>query len=110
MPGDNEEIRVVLSAFEAEAKKWEELADLMLAAKNKITPLTLEPSAFFCGNPASAVLLSQTYDEIHGLLVTLTTAAEAEFDQIAGALRIARDEYDGTDNTSAAAFVRIYGE
>ncbi|GAA3951197.1 hypothetical protein [Actinoplanes auranticolor] len=110
MPGDNEEIRVVLSAFEAEARKWTDLADLMLALRNKSSALGLNPTAFFCGNPGTALALSGAYDGIFDLVNTLLTDAEAEFDQIAGALLIARDLYDGTDRTSASSFVKIYGE
>ncbi|GAA4957557.1 hypothetical protein [Actinoplanes utahensis] len=110
MPENRGEVRVVLDALENEALKWVELADLMADLRGTAGGLGLNPMSFFCGDPLTASRLSSAYDDIFTLVQTLLKDAEAEFDQIAGALRIARDEYDGSDRTTASAFVRIYGE
>ncbi|WP_433530643.1 hypothetical protein ACQPYA_00375 [Micromonospora sp. CA-263727] len=110
MPENKEDLRVMLGAFEGEAQKWEELADLMASLRGTVDGLWLNWPAFFCGNPASAMSLSESYNEIHGLVATLMTDAEAEFTQLAEALRIARDLYQEGEDMTAADFVRIYGE
>ena len=108
MPDDD--INVVYSAFDAEAQKWRDLAAVMSTSYGRAGALWLNGSAFFCGNPATAYVLSEAYNGIHDLVKTLLTDAEEEFYQLADALIIARDLYDESDRTSAAAFVKIYGE
>lgn len=110
MPESRNDIRVTLSAFEGEAKKWEALADLMARLRNVAAQGHLNPSAFFCGNPMSAQPLSQAYDKIYELLNTLMRDAETEFNELGAALRVARDLYEEGDRSSASGFVKIYGE
>lgn len=110
MPTNQEDIHVVLSAFDAEAKKWEELAADMGTLKARSADLVLNPLAFFCGNPLTAMQLGAAYHDIYDLVQRLMADAATEFRELAEALRIAKGLYDGTDRTSAADFVKIYGE
>jgi hypothetical protein len=106
----NSDFQVVVGAFANEAAKWDELADKTLVLKDRTAELNLWPSAFFCGNIATAAALSGAYDDVYALMRTLLTDAAAEFDEIAGALRIAAKLYDGTDQQSASTLVAIYGK
>lgn len=105
----NSDFEVITDAFENEARKWEELSDEMSALRDATAGLNLMPSAFFCGNPGTAFALSKGYDEVYELVRQLMVASAAEFDEIARALRIAADRYDGTDQQSAGLLVDIYG-
>ncbi|BCJ59185.1 hypothetical protein [Micromonospora endophytica] len=110
MPGDNDDLRVILSAFDGESQKWRELATLMGNLRGVAANLVLDSPAFFCGNPMTAQQLGKAYDDIHSLVDTLMKDAKTEFEQIAEALIIARDLYDEGDQMSASDFVKIYGE
>lgn len=106
---DEDEFTVVLKAFDAEKKKWLTLAGDISVLKGKTADLNLMPTAFFCGEPTIALQLSKSYDEIYALIGKLMTDAATEFDQIGGALQIAADRYDGTDQQSAKTLEAIYG-
>lgn len=107
--GDDKEIRLVRDAFAVEAKKWDELAAEIASVRSLGATLELEPLAFFCGNPLTAKLLGEVYEGIFRLIITLMADAETEFHELGRALLVARDLYDGTDRTSASAFIKIYG-
>ncbi|GAB2940573.1 hypothetical protein GCM10027280_31350 [Micromonospora polyrhachis] len=109
MPTDKDELTVVFEAFDVEKKKWLKLAGDISVLKGKMAGLNLMPTAFFCGEPATALQLSRSYDEIYALIGKLMTDAAQEFDQIGGALQIAADRYDGSDQQSAQTLEAIYG-
>ncbi|GAB3143650.1 hypothetical protein GCM10027290_20330 [Micromonospora sonneratiae] len=110
MPTNDGDIALVYDAFEVERRKWKKQAGQMADLRRITAGLNLMSTAFFCGNPATAIQLSKTYDEIYELVRTLMTAAEEEFGQISDALKIAEDLYDGSDKQSASTLEAIYGK
>lgn len=104
-----DEIRLVQEGFDIEARKWSKLAAEMGELKAKTLGMTLTAPAFLASDSEMSANLSAAYNSLHTTIRDFMSQAEEEFDQIADALRIAADRYDGTDNASATNLLKIYG-
>lgn len=100
-------IEIVTEALQQEAKKWLQASDEMEQVAVNVNRLTLEPSAFWCGDSLQ-VAAEPIYSGFQQLVQQRCVEGSREFEEIAGALRRAADEYDGSDSTSAEALRRIY--
>ncbi|MFI5491900.1 PE domain-containing protein [Actinoplanes sp. NPDC051859] len=99
---------VVTDALRQEAKKWFALSDELHTVAGNVTNLTLDTSAFWCGDGVS-IAAAPIYAGYQQFVQDRCREGAAEFDQIAGALNRAADEYDGSDEVSAATLTKIYG-
>ena len=99
---------VVTDALRQEAKKWFALSDEMEAVASNIGHLTLDTSAFWCGDGIS-IAAGPIYAGYQQFVQARCGEGAAEFEQIAGALNRAADSYDGSDTVSAETLTKIYG-
>ena len=99
---------VVTDALRQEAKKWFALSDEMETVAGNVSRLTLDTSAFWCGDGIS-IAAGPIYAGYQQFVKDRCGEGSAEFEQIAGALNRAADEYDGTDEVSAETLTKIYG-
>jgi hypothetical protein len=99
---------VVTEAIRKEASKWSELSDAMGAVKANAGRLTLEESAFFCGDGIS-VSLAPVYNEFQQFMTAVFGQAQAEFGQLTGALKKSADRYDASDEDAVINLSEIYG-
>jgi hypothetical protein len=102
------EVKVVTDALRTEAKRWEGFSDQLEAIHKGIGELNLEQTAFWCGPPTS-ILMQPVYEEFRKFVADRCNEGFQEFEQIAGALKRAADEYDGSDEVSAKTLAKIYG-
>ena len=102
-------VEVVTDALRQEAKKWFALSDEMETVAGNISRLSLDTSAFWCGDGIS-IAAGPIYDGYQQFVQARCGEGSAEFDQIAGALHRAADAYDGTDEVSAEVLTKIYGD
>ena len=99
---------VVTDALRQEAKKWFALSDEMETVAGNVGRLTLDTSAFWCGDGIS-IAAGPIYDGYQRFVQERCGEGAVEFEQMAGALNRAADEYDGSDEVSAATLTKIYG-
>lgn len=99
---------VVTDALRQEAKKWFALSDEMETVAGNVGQLTLDASAFWCGDGIS-VAAAPIYAGYQSFMRERCAEGAVEFEQIAGALNRAADEYDGSDKVSAETLTTIYG-
>jgi hypothetical protein len=99
---------VVTDALRQEAKKWFALSDEMETVAGNVGRLTLDPSAFWCGDGIS-IAAAPIYAGYQDFVQDRCGEGAIEFEQIAGALNRAADEYDGSDEVSAEILTKIYG-
>ncbi|GGQ87292.1 PE domain-containing protein [Couchioplanes azureus] len=99
---------VVTDALRQEAKKWFALSDELHTVAGSVANLTLDTSAFWCGDGIS-IAAAPIYAGYQKFVQDRCGEGAAEFDQIAGALNRAADEYDGSDAVSAETLTKIYG-
>jgi uncharacterized protein YukE len=99
---------VVTDALRREAKKWFALSDEMHTVAGNARRLTLDASAFWCGDGIS-IAAAPIYAGYQQFMQDRCGEGAAEFEQIAGALNRAADAYDGTDQISADTLTTIYG-
>jgi uncharacterized protein YukE len=103
------EVKVVTEALRKEAGKWTGLSDQReTVSKNIQNECNLAITAFWCGQPLS-LALEPTYREFWDFMHQRCSEGFKEFDEISGALKRAADEYDGSDEVSAATLKKIYG-
>jgi hypothetical protein len=102
------EVKVVTEALRTEAKRWEGFSDQMEIVHKGIADLNLEIGAFWCGPPTS-LMMQPVYEEFRNFVRDRCSEGFQEFEQIAGALKRAADEYDGSDEVSAETLKKIYG-
>jgi hypothetical protein len=101
-------VEVVTDALRQEAKKWHELSDDMQIVADKAGRLTLDASAFWCGDGIS-IAAAPIYAGYQQFVQARCNEGATEFEDIAGALKRAADEYDGSDQVSAETLTKIYG-
>ena len=101
-------VEVVTDALRQEAKKWLELSDAMQTITGNVGRLTLDESAFWCGDPIS-VAVAPVYTYYQQFVQARCGEGATEFADIGGALRRAADAYEGSDQVSAATLTKIYG-
>ena len=99
---------VVTDALRQEAKKWFALSDEMETVAANVSRLTLDTSAFWCGDGIS-IAAGPIYAGYQQFVKDRCGEGSVEFEQVAGALNRAADEYDGSDEVSAATLTKIYG-
>jgi len=99
---------VVTDALRQEAKKWFALSDEMETVASSVSRLTLDTSAFWCGDGIS-IAAGPIYAGYQQFVKDRCGEGSVEFEQIAGALNRAADEYDGSDEVSSATLTKIYG-
>jgi hypothetical protein len=102
-------LTVVTEALRREAKKWLELSDEMEKVEANVGRLTLDSSAFWCGDGIS-IEAAPVYSGFRDFVEARCGEGKREFEEIAGALRRAADDYDGTDQVSAETLQTIYGK
>ena len=107
MPGEST-VEVVTAALDTERRKWVALADDLSAVQSNVDRLTLDVTAFFCGDPTS-MSLAPTYEKFRSYLAARLAEGQTEFGEIAGALQRIADDYDGSDEVSAARLDSYYG-
>ena len=100
--------QVVTGALHQEAKKWLALSDEMETVAGHVGRLSLDSSAFWCGDGIS-IAAGPIYAGYQQFVRDRCGEGAAEFEQIAGALNRAADEYDSTDQVSAETLTKIYG-
>ena len=100
---------VVTTALGKEAKKWLALSDEMEKVAGNVGRLTLDTSAFWCGDGIS-IAAGPIYAGYQSFVQARCQEGAVEFEEIAGALNRAADEYDGSDEVSAATLTKIYGD
>jgi hypothetical protein len=100
---------VVTDALRKEAKKWFSLSDEMETVAGNVSHLTLDASAFWCGDGIS-IAAGPIYDGYQQFVHARCGEGSAEFEEIAGALNRAADAYDGSDEVSAETLTKIYGD
>jgi hypothetical protein len=106
-------IRVVVSAVEAEARKWSELADRVEPIAASVRSLWLSSTAFASGvavDAATGVLDGHSYQVCHEQMTDIVTGAGTEFRQIGAALQKIAREYDRVDHQVAVDLNRIWSE
>jgi hypothetical protein len=99
---------VVTEALRDEAKKWATLSDELGEMAARVGRLTLDSSAFFCGD-ASADVLSADYDTYLRFMIDRFTEGRMEYLELARALKKAAAMYDESDADSARKLSAIYG-
>lgn len=104
-----DKVEVVTGSLRQEGHKWYELSDELHAVAGNVGRLSLDESAFWCGDGIS-VGAAPIYAAFQQFVQDRCKEGSAEFDQIAGALKRAADLYDGTDQVSAATLTEIYGD
>lgn len=102
------ETEVVTDALRQEAKKWFALSDELHAVAGNVGQLTLDASAFWCGDGIS-IAAAPIYVSYQKFVQDRCSEGSTEFEEIAGALGRAADEYDGSDKVSAETLTKIYG-
>jgi hypothetical protein len=100
---------VVTDALRQEAKKWFSLSDEMETVAGNVGRLTLDTSAFWCGDGIS-IAAGPIYAGYQDFVQARCGEGATEFEEIAGALNRAADEYDGSDEVSAETLTKIYGD
>ena len=103
-----DQYEVVTEALRTQAAQWLELSDELATAESNAGRLTLDASAFFCGDVTS-VALAPVYAGYQQFMTARLGEGKAEFAQLAGVLRKIADEYDVSDETSAQDLKDIYG-
>lgn len=101
------QVEVVTEALRGEAKKWDGLSDQMETVTANIGGLTLDASAFWCGDPLT-MAAQPIYAGFQEFVKARCAEGATEFQEIGDALRRAADAYDGTDTVSAATLKSIY--
>jgi hypothetical protein len=108
--------KVITSAVRDEGTKWRGFADTV----NKVTPVvtnaTLDPTAFFVGDPVTlavsafdASALSDTYEALRSYVEGALKGAATEFEQIDGALQKTAQLYDQAEEITEIDLTQIYG-
>jgi hypothetical protein len=100
-------VEVVTDALRQEAKKWSELSDEMQTVADNAGRLTLDASAFWCGDQIS-IAAAPIYAAYQQFVRDRCGEGATEFEDIAGALHRAADAYDGSDQVSAETLTKIY--
>jgi hypothetical protein len=100
---------VVTQALHQEAKKWFALSDEMHKVAGNVAGLTLDASAFWCGDGIS-IAAAPIYADYQKFVQDRCNEGSTEFDEVARALNRAADEYDGSDEVSAETLTKIYGD
>jgi hypothetical protein len=106
--GDGQ-VKVVVDAVHAEARKWRGLSDDMNAVRGDVGKLALSASAFFFADIVSVAAHTAAYSEFHNWYVELLSGAATEFDEIGGALDKSADAYVNADTRSGVDLRTIYG-
>jgi hypothetical protein len=102
------QVEVVTDALRQEAKKWRALSDELADVAGNVAQLTLDASAFWCGDNIS-VAAAPIYASYQEFVLDRCREGATECEEIAGALNRAADLYDGSDHVSAEILTKIYG-
>ncbi|MET0133127.1 MAG: hypothetical protein ABW215_05990 [Kibdelosporangium sp.] len=97
-----EEVQVACKALRSDATKWTTASDEMAAGGGSAQSLVLGRAEF--GYAAENHGLVTSYTTIQERIATLLTGADAEFDKMAAALRLAADTYEREDAEGAHKF------
>ncbi|MFG1611027.1 hypothetical protein [Actinoplanes sp. NPDC049265] len=100
---------VVTDALRDEGKKWFTLSNEMHTVAGNIAGLSLDDSAFWCGDQIT-VAPAPIYRDFQDFVQDRCGEGSSEFEQIGEALNRAADEYDGSDEVSAETLTKIYGD
>jgi hypothetical protein len=109
MPPSEDELKVTPPALRAEGGKYDGLSLHMTGVKITVADLGLSASAFFVGDPLVSQAMSKSYNDLHAMMSMIVDEAATEFQELAGALRRAADEYERTDGQNSADLSKIYG-
>ncbi len=113
MSHEGPHIRVIVSAIEAEARKWSELADRVDPIAASVRSLWLSSTAFASGvavDAATGLLDGRSYEACHEQMSEIANGAGTEFRQIGAALQKIATEYDRVDHQVAVDLNRIWSE
>lgn len=99
MAPTGDEVRVAVAALRSDATKWTAASDDMAAAQGSAQSLVLGRAEF--GYAAESRGLVSSYTNLQQRIAHLLQGADAEFDKIAAALRLAADTYEREDAEGA---------
>lgn len=104
-----EEVSFVPEAMRSEAKKWLALSDEMAKGRQEANARSLGPTSFILGpNPMDFLMLSTLYDEAQSSVAMLLSEAQAEFDEMADALKELADLVEVADAGSAIGLEKVF--
>lgn len=99
MAPTGDQVTVAVAALRSDAAKWTTASDEMAAAQSAATGLVLGSAEF--GYAAESRGVVSAYTNLQQRIANLLKGADAEFDKIAAALRLAADTYEREDAEGA---------
>ncbi len=102
-----QDVKVACDALRSDARKWAAASDEMSGAATTAQNLVLGRDQF--GYAAESRGLVAAYTTVQQRIAHLLSGADAEFDEISGALKASADTYEYEDASGAHEMDRVGG-